>query len=287
MNDYYVYEHIRLDNNTCFYIGKGRGKRANCKTRNEHHDRIVKKYGMRVNVVSDGLSEAEAFKIEEQLISYYVFVLGYGIDIIGYNNNKNEPGHLTNHTFGGDGSKGMVHSKEWCVQHSVDMIGKNNPMYGVNFWDSYSEKKKQEILHKISNASKGKNNPMYGISPKERMDEKTYNIWYKKNRQRLKNQCGKNNPNYGNKTLHDKVKDNPELRIKYYSRPGAQNGRARGIKLFDSNYVYLKEFKTIGDGCQWLKDVYGFTAKIDSIRSNLSIAIKNKTMYKGFYGEFI
>lgn len=29
--DYYVYEHIRLDNNTCFYVGKGRGERYKSK----------------------------------------------------------------------------------------------------------------------------------------------------------------------------------------------------------------------------------------------------------------
>lgn len=287
MNDYYVYEHIRLDNNTCFYVGKGHGKRADYKFRNKHHDRIVRKYGMKVNIIADSLSEDEAYKIEEQTITYYVFVLGYGIDIIGYNNNSDEPGHLTNHTFGGDGSKGMIHSDEWCAQHSVDMSGENNPMYGVNVWDTYSETQKQEILLKISNASKGENNPMYGVSPRERMCEETYRRWHETTQKRLKNQCGINNPNYGNKTLHNRVKDNPELRKQYYSRPGSQNGRARGIKLFDSDYNLLKEFKTIGEGCQWLKDEYGFTSNINSMRSNLSKAIRTNASYKGFYGEFI
>lgn len=287
MNDYYVYEHIRLDNNTCFYVGKGRGRRAYCKTRNTHHDRIVKKYGMKVNIVAESLTEDEAFKVEEQIIFHYVFILGYGIDIIGYNNKKDEPGHLTNHTFGGDGSKGMVHSKEWRKQHSKDMMGKKNPMYGVNVWDTYDYVKKQEILHKISESSKGQNNPMYGISPKDRMDKETYNHWYKTNQKRLKNQCGENNPNYGNKTLHNKLKDNPELKIQYYSRPGKQNGRARGVRLFDSHHNFLNEFDTIGDGCQWLKDTYGFTSKINGMRSNLSRAIRNDMPYKGFYGEFI
>lgn len=104
---------------------------------------------------------------------------------------------------------------------------------------------------------------------------------------RLKNQTGANNPNYGNKTLHNKIKDNPELRKEYYSRPGSQNGNSKGIKLYDCNHNLLNEFETIGDGCKWLKDRYNFTAKINSMRSNLSIAIKNNVPYKGFYGEFI
>ena len=43
-NKYCVYEHIRLDNNQCFYVGKGTIKRANSMIRNEHHNRIVEKY---------------------------------------------------------------------------------------------------------------------------------------------------------------------------------------------------------------------------------------------------
>lgn len=43
-NKYCVYEYIRLDNNQCFYVGKGIIKRANSMIRNEHHNRIVEKY---------------------------------------------------------------------------------------------------------------------------------------------------------------------------------------------------------------------------------------------------
>lgn len=287
MNDYYVYEHIRNDNNSCFYVGKGHGNRAYSKNRNEHHDRIVKKYGMTVNIVKDNLSEEEAYKFEHELICDYVFNKGYGIDIIGFNNDKSKEFYLTNHTFGGDGSKGMVHTKEWCEQHSKDMTGENNPMYGVNLWDTYSLEQRNEIIKKISISSSGKNNAMYNVTPKERMSEDVYNNWYEKTSIRLKNQTGANNPNYGNKTLHNKIKDNPELRKEYYSRPGSQNGNSKGIKLYDCNHNLLNEFETIGDGCKWLKDRYNFTAKINSMRSNLSIAIKNNVPYKGFYGEFI
>ena len=45
--DFYVYEHIRLDNMTCFYVGKGRGKRCNIPSRNIHHDNICKHVAIR------------------------------------------------------------------------------------------------------------------------------------------------------------------------------------------------------------------------------------------------
>lgn len=244
IKDYYVYEHIRLDNNTCFYVGKGHGKRCNYVSRNVHHDRIVSKFGMKVNIVKDNLSEDEAYQLEKELIHHYVFDLGYGIDIIGYNNNPNEKGHLTNHTFGGDGSYGMVHTDEWRKQHSADMSGKNNPMYG--------------------------------ISPKNRMSEKKYDEWLKKTVNRLKSQTGVNNPNYGNKTLHNKIKDNPQLRIKYYSRKGSQNGRAKKVFMYDINKNFLKQFDYIGECYKWIKESFSLSSKIDSIRGSITESIKNK-----------
>ena len=129
-NDYYVYEHIRNDTGKCFYVGKGHGKRAYQKSRNEHHDRVTNKTSFTIKIIKDNLTEEEAYKLEREVIEDYVFNKKYGIDIIGYNNNKDENGHLTNHSFGGDGSYGMIHSEEWKHQHSKDMVGEKNPMYG-------------------------------------------------------------------------------------------------------------------------------------------------------------
>lgn len=286
MNDYYVYEHIRLDNNQCFYVGKGHGNRANFSSRNEHHDRVVAKCGMKVNIIAENLTEDEAYEIERKTIEHYVFDLGYGIDIIGYNNNPNEKGHLTNHTFGGDGSYGMVHSEEWCKKHSDDMTGEGNPMYGINIWDTYSEERKSKIKNKLSESSSGINNPMYGVSPKDRMDENTYKIWKEKTQNRLRNQIGENNPNFGNRTLHNKVKDNPELRVQYYSRPGKQNGRARGLIIKDLSHNIVGEFDVMTDACQWIKDTLNINSKIDGIRSNIGISIKKNKPYRNFYFEY-
>ena len=286
MNDYYVYEHIRLDNNTCFYVGKGHGNRCNYYSRNEHHDRIADKVGMKVNIVRDNLSEDDAYRLERELIHHYVFDLGYGIDIIGYNNNINENGHLTNHTFGGDGSYGMVHSEEWRKQHSVDMTGENNPMYGVNIWDTYPNDKKNEIRSRLSELNSKENNNMYGISPKERMDDETYKKWRNKLVDRLKSQTGINNPNYGNKTLHNKLKNNPELRKQYYSRKGSQNGRSKEVFVYDSNKNFIKHFDYIGECCEWIKNTLSLSSNIDTIRGGITDSIKNQKTYRKMYFSF-
>lgn len=253
MNDYYVYEHIRLDNGKCFYVGKGHGKRANDISRNEHHDRVVSKAGVEVKIIAENLSEDEAYMLERKTIEHYVYDLGYGIDIIGFNNNKNENGHLTNHTFGGDGSYGMVHSEEWCKQHSQDMCGKNNPMYGKNVWNTYSEEKKKDVKNKLSKASSGKNNPMYGISPQERMDEETYNNWKKKTEERLSNQTGGKNPN------------------------------AKGVIIYDKNMNLITEFNSLGDAGNWIMKTNNITMNLNGMRTGITKAINNNETYKGYY----
>lgn len=91
----YVYEHWRPDTNTCFYVGKGNGKRGHLiwgVRRNEHHHRIVEKLrrnGLKVEVriILDSLSDEDAFKMEQERIAFY------GIE------------NLTNQTAGGDGLK--------------------------------------------------------------------------------------------------------------------------------------------------------------------------------------
>ena len=61
---FYIYEHIRLDNNTCFYVGKGTGNRAYDLDRSNFHNGVCKEYGCRVKIIKDGLTEEEAFELE-------------------------------------------------------------------------------------------------------------------------------------------------------------------------------------------------------------------------------
>ena len=157
--DFYVYEHVRLDNNTCFYVGKGKGDRKDILTRNPHHDRISNKYGHAVVIIKDNLTEQEAFELEQKTIEDYIFNVGYGIDIDGYRDYSNDE-YLTNCTFGGEGSsgispwnkgkKGIYH----CSEETKLKIGEAGK----------GRKFSEEAKRKISEAMKGKNNPMYGKS---------------------------------------------------------------------------------------------------------------------------
>ena len=127
--EFYVYAHIRLDNNTCFYIGKGKGDRKDIPTRNTHHDRISERYGHKVVVIKNNLTEKDAFELEREIIEDYVFTFGYGIDIEGYRDYSNNK-YLTNCTWGGEGTSGMHHSEETKQMMSESNKGKNNPFYG-------------------------------------------------------------------------------------------------------------------------------------------------------------
>ena len=66
--EFYVYEHIRLDNMTCFYVGKGKGERAYDLERNDHHNNISNRHGHAVLIIKDNLTEEEAFELEKDTI---------------------------------------------------------------------------------------------------------------------------------------------------------------------------------------------------------------------------
>ena len=151
---YYVYKHIRLDNNTCFYVGKGKDGRKDVPNRNLTHDSICDRHGYKVVIFKDKLNEAEAFKLEEDLIRCYVFKMGYGICIKGYMNNNNK--FLTNRTFGGEGASGYKHSEESKRKNSESHKGKKQ-----------SEETKEKISEKMKGKNAGEKNGMFGKKGKD------------------------------------------------------------------------------------------------------------------------
>lgn len=93
---FYVYEHWRPDRDECFYVGKGRGRRANYMAgRNGHHKAIQAKLSrlgtsVEVRIIAEGLDEEAAFAIEIERI---LFWRADGCD-------------LANMTVGGEGPTG-------------------------------------------------------------------------------------------------------------------------------------------------------------------------------------
>lgn len=91
--NFYTYGHY-TDEGRLFYIGKGQGVRATCKTsRNKHWKHTVAKHGLRVEIFARWETEAEALDHEKLLISCFRDELGVA---------------LVNCTDGGEGSSGFV-----------------------------------------------------------------------------------------------------------------------------------------------------------------------------------
>jgi hypothetical protein len=71
-NVYYVYIHLRGDNNEVFYVGKGKGNRIKQRDgRNIYWKNIVNKHGYTYEIVEKELSEDSAFDLEIELIKFY------------------------------------------------------------------------------------------------------------------------------------------------------------------------------------------------------------------------
>lgn len=98
-----------------------------------------------------------------------------------------------------------------------------------------------------------------------------------------KDYTGSNNPNYGNRTLSNKYKNNKELAKEKQGRPGIQNGRCRTIDVYYDD-VFLKSFKYIKQCCQYFIDSkISKTFNPESVRSQINKCIKENRRYKQHY----
>lgn len=163
---YYIYEHIRLDNFTPFYIGKGKGDRAYKLERNEHHDRISEKYGFVVVIIKDGLTEEEAFKLERDTIEDLVFNEGYGINIKGFNNyNKQQDSYLTNSTWGGEGASGRIYTP---TKDTIEKLRKATS----TLWEDERFRDKQERIRNTKEYKEKKSKAIKKAKASEKVKNK-------------------------------------------------------------------------------------------------------------------
>lgn len=142
MNEFYVYMYRRNDTNDVFYIGKGKGYRAEMiNGHNDHCVKIANKHGFTIEYVQKNMSEDDAFELEKKLIDEYVNRRGYSIEIEGMRD-RNNPHSLCNHTMGGEGNAGF----RWDDEHKESFrqqIIERNAVYNPLMSRESIEKAKQ------------------------------------------------------------------------------------------------------------------------------------------------
>lgn len=158
----YIYEHIRLDTNEVFYIGRGTvSKRASGKvdtstyrrayvkhTANKYWMHITSSTPYQVKITHDYLSWDESVELEKLYIAKY----GRG-DL--------KKGTLVNFTDGGEGSFGAVTTERAKEVQRVRMSGPDNPAKQLYNRAKYSLRMKQDnpmwdpnTTKKVSEANK-------------------------------------------------------------------------------------------------------------------------------------
>ena len=98
-----------------------------------------------------------------------------------------------------------------------------------------------------------------------------------------RNFSGENNPNYGNDTLRKYYKEHPDAAMRLCSRPHEKNGRSVKIALYDKDMRYIKTFDWIGGCAEFLKEEGYTAAKVNTIRSGITKAVKNDSVYLNHY----
>ena len=132
-NNWYVYQHIRLDKNEPFYIGIGNKKnfaRAfefSKDKRNEIWWKIYSKTNISVEILYESLTKTDASLKEQELIKKYG------------RKDLNE-GSLCNMTDGGDGIWNCIRTEKTRKLLSEQKIGSKNPQFG--------KKQSKELIEK-------------------------------------------------------------------------------------------------------------------------------------------
>ena|ERR1017187_8415637 len=121
---YYVYGHYKPNSDVPFYIGKGKKYRAYDRgSRSDYWKKIVRKYGLRVEIMYGNLPEAHAFDLEME------FIRRYGRADKGC-------GPLINMTDGGEGP-----ALEESAKAHLRIInsGEGNPFFGKTHSSEFVE----------------------------------------------------------------------------------------------------------------------------------------------------
>jgi len=144
---HYTYAHFRKSDGLCFYIGKGKGDRAwtSSNDRSVHWHNVADKHGLRVEIVAEWGTAAEAFEHERVLIDSFRYI-----------------GHpLVNMKDGGEGGGGPKSpSTRYKLRASVKkaLCGKSDffAQHAKNVWASHTLEERSARIQKISDKAKGR-----------------------------------------------------------------------------------------------------------------------------------
>ena len=186
MNEYYVYEWIRLDTNEPFYVGKGKDDRWRILNRgnNKHFNNIVNSIPVVVNILHDNLEEQIAYDLECWYIWQYRDIMGYDI---------------CNIDDGGFGGNLSNEAKQKISEKAKLKVGELNPFYGKEHTEGTRKKISTTQKERFKNKE---NHPLYGKchsdETKRKMSKTHKNISEETRKRMRENHAdvnGKNNPN--------------------------------------------------------------------------------------------
>ncbi len=152
MKQFYTYLHCKPDG-TPFYVGKGCGKRSHdfSHGRNQHHRRVVAKYGRKSIGVFIFLCDSEQQAITDEIIQIAQL--------------RKEGYELVNYTHGGEGVSGLRHSPDSIAKMAAAKRGKTasletrNKMAEAHRGNTYCMGTKQSAETRAKRSAKMKDRP--------------------------------------------------------------------------------------------------------------------------------
>lgn len=155
---YYVYAHTKPDE-TVFYVGKGtRGRAWATHGRNTHWHRTVAKYGHKVVLLADGLTQKQAVEEEAAIIAFFK-PFGRLVNIL-------DRGDISPTSNPEVAAKVSIAASRWQTGRKLSAshranVSKNNPWKG-------KERPEHAALMKAKGLLVGQKNPFFGQGDRQK-----------------------------------------------------------------------------------------------------------------------
>lgn len=176
-NNYYIYAHSNPITGEVFYIGKGKDGRArSTHRRSVRWHNYVNKYGYKISLIENGLTQEKAFQKEIEYIKLYGrvdFKAGSLINMsdggAGGNNNKGRK--LSEEwkrkiALAGKGKIGHMRGKTWSEEHKINLSLK---MKGRPALHLIGKKQSIEHVRKVADQNIGRK---HSVESKKKMSLK-------------------------------------------------------------------------------------------------------------------